>query len=376
MADDVNILNGGLENLEEVRASMRKLDELKQYVVDLDAKQRQLGKDIAAREKAMESEINSTVSKRQAAVEKSFDEQVQKTRDKIKAVKSKRDKYKGTKVNERVSDETADLNEKIRALKQDLKGVFTRQHISRIFNTEYFFSLYMPDGIGDFAIILLTIAIVLAIPVLVYFLLPAVAKKIIVLVGMYVVVLAIALLIFSTVFKKVRNRNIDAFREAKAIREDIKDTRRAISRKEKLIRKDTDESRYGLEKYDEEMVALDNEIERIVIEKKQALTEFETQTKKNITDEIKARYTDVTDGLKAQNESAYSEQREAESRIKDLELEISSKYTAYLGKENMSLATIDSLIEIIRGGDAANVSDALTHYRQLQAEAKKDTKKE
>lgn len=376
MADEINILNGGLEQLTEIKSALRRLDELKQYIGDLDAKQKQLTKDIAAREKAMDSEINSTVTKRQAAVEKSFDEQIQKTRDKIKSVKSKRDKYKGTKVNERVSDETADLHEKIRSLKQDLKGVFTRQHISRFFNTGYFFSLYMPDGVGDFAVILLTIAVLLGIPVLVYALLPAAAHKIIVLIGLYLVVVLLAMWIFSSIFKNVRNKNIDSFRQAKAIREEIRDTRRAVSRKEKLIRKDTDESSYGLEKYDEEMVSLDNEIEQIVSEKKQALTDFETTTKKNIIEEIKARLVPEIEALKAQNDSAYGEQREAETQIKSLELEVSSKYAVYLGKENLSVATIDSLIEIINGGEATSISDALARYRQIQAEAKKENKKE
>lgn len=373
MSDDVNILNGGVEQLNEIKAQLIKLDEVKTYNHELEAKQRQLSKDIAARDKAMDNEINSTVAERQAMVEKTYDEQISKTREKLKAVKSKRDKYKGTKVNERVTDETADLREQKRALKQDLKGVFTRQHISRIYNTEYFFSLFMPGGIKDFAVIFFTIVVVLAIPALVYFfLIPEVAKKIIVLVGMYAVVILLAIWIFSLIFKNVRTKNLSSFEEARTIRKKIKQTRRAISKKEKTIRKDTDESGYGLEKYDSEMVELDQEIGRIVNEKKQALTDFETQTKKNIIDEIKARYMTETDAMKAQNESAYDEQCEAESTIKNLELEISSKYTAYIGKAYLTVGTIDNLIEIINGGDAVTIADALTHYKQLQTEAKKD----
>lgn len=373
MADDVNILNGGIEQLNEIKTTIQKLDELKNYTRELSAKQRQLEKEMASRQKAMDNEISTTVASRQAVVEKSFDEQITKTRETLKSVKSKRDKYKGTKVNERVTDETAELHERIRSLKQDLKGIFTSQHISRMFNTKYFFSLYMPEGIGDFLVILLSIAVVLGIPVLVYFLvLPAQAQKLIILVGMYLVVVLLALLIFTLIFKNVRNKHIAGFQEAKGIRNEIKRTRRTISKMEKSIRRDKDESSYGLEKYDEEMVALDKQIDQIVTEKKQALTEFETQTKKNIIDEIKNRFATELDTIKAQNESAYNEQREAEAQIKNLELEVSSRYTAYIGKENLSVATINSLIEIINGGEATTIADALTHYKQLQTEAKKE----
>lgn len=372
MSEDVNILNGGIEQLNEIRAQLIKLEEAKNYNQELTAKQRQLSKDIATREKAMESEISSTVAKSQAVVEKTYDEQIAKTREKIKAVKAKRDKYKGTKVDERVTDETADLREQKRALKQDLKGVFTRQHLSRIYNTGYFFSLFMPNGIGDFTVIFLTIVLVLAVPELIYFLLPVAAKKVIVLVGLYVVVVLLSIWVFSLIFKNVRTKYLDSFREARDIRAKIKQTRKAISKKEKTIRKDKDESGYGLEKYDSEMAELDLDIERIVNEKKQALTDFENQTKKNIVDEIRARFVPETDSMKAQNESAYAEQCNAESTIKNLELEISNRYTAYIGKTYLTVGTIDSLIEIINGGDAVTISDALTHYKQLQTEAKKD----
>ena len=80
--------------------------------------------------------------------------------------------------------------------------------------------------------------------------------------------------------------------------------------------------------------------------------------------------------MKAENEAAYDEQRSLENNIKTASLEISKKYEAYVGKENLSVDTINSLIEIINGGDAVNIADALVFYRKLQSENKKGTKDE
>ena len=114
-----------------------------------------------------------------------------------------------------------------------------------------------------------------------------------------------------------------------------------------------------------------NQINDIVDQKKRALSDFETTTKVDITNQIKAGYIDSINKMKAENEIAYDEQRTLENRIKTASLEISQKYEAYVGKENLSAGMIDSLIEIINGGDAVNIADALAFYKKTQGEGRK-----
>ena len=54
---------------------------------------------------------------------------------------------------------------------------------------------------------------------------------------------------------------------------------------------------------------------------------------------------------------------EAESKIKTLSVDISSKYETYLGKENLSVPMLDSLLDIIDKGNAKNVAEAITYYK-------------
>ena len=362
-ADPGNILSAGADVLREIKTKVLQLDELKVRVGDLKEKQVQLEKDISAKQKAMDTEINTVLAKRRVEVEKSFDANIEQTREQVKAVKAKRDKYKGTKVDERVMSETADLNEQVRSLKQDIRGIYSREHISRLFNNEYFFTMFMPDGLGDFLIILLSIVVLLALPVGVYALLPAELHKPLVLVGIYAAVIFIALLIFTMIFKLVKEKHADALKQARLIREKIKRIKKHISRTEKVIRKDKDESGYGLEKYDEELNGLGAQLDDIISSKKQALAEFESTTKKNITDEIKTRYAEELNGLKKENEAAYNAQRDAETQIKSLSIEISGKYEAYIGKDALSVPMLDSLTDIIVNGKAQNIAEAITYYK-------------
>ncbi len=362
-ADPGNILSAGADVLREIKNKILRLDELKVRVGDLKDKQAQLEKDIATKQKTMDTEINTVLSKRRAEVEKSFDANVEQTREQLKTVKTKRDKYKGTKVDERIVTETADLNEQVRALKQDVRGIFSREHISRMFNNGYFFTMFMPDGLGDFLIILLSIIVLLAIPAGVYMLLPESLHKVIILVGIYAAVIIIALLIFTLIFKTVKEKHAEALKQARLIRAKIKRIKKHIARTEKVIRKDKDESGYGLEKYDEELNGLGTQLDDIISSKKQALAEFESTTKKNITDEIKARYAEELNSMKAENEAAYNEQRDAETQIKSLSIEISGKYESYLGKEALSVPMLDSLTDIIDKGNARNIAEAIAYYK-------------
>ncbi len=364
-----NLLAEGADVLVRVKNRILQLDELKVRVSDLAEKQRQLDKEITVGRKAMDSEISSVVSKRRSEIEKSFDQNIEATRERLKGVKTKRGKDKGSKVDARVTSETADLNEQVRSLKQDIRGIFSREHIARIFNNGYFFTLYMPDGLGDFLVILLSIVVLLAVPFGIYKLIPIAPEttsniRTLILVGIYAAVIIIALLLFTLVFKLVREKHLEALRQAKQLREKIKRVRKNIGQMEKNIRKDRDESGYGLEKYDEEIGELNGRINEIIEQKKQALSEFENVTKKDVTEEIKARYTSEIERLTAENEAAYNEQRDAEAEIKDISMEISGKYEPYIGKENMSVPMLDTLIDIINNGDAGNISEAIAYYKK------------
>ena len=73
MGEENNVLNGGIDILNEMRASVTGLEDMKRRVTELKDKQGKLEKDIAQKQKAMDAEIGSTVSKRQSEIERSFD---------------------------------------------------------------------------------------------------------------------------------------------------------------------------------------------------------------------------------------------------------------------------------------------------------------
>ena len=368
---EANILNGGVEALSEIRGSLLHLDTLKKSSAEQAQTRQTLEKEISAKQKAMDKEIETTVSKRISELEDSFDSQIDKTKTRIKEEKARRGKTKDEKITERIGAETADQHEQIRSIKQEIKGTFTKDHIFRIFNTRYFFALFLPGCISDYLLILLTVIVLAGLPFGIYWLLGL--ENIWILIAMYAGELLLFGASFFFIFKKVRNKHLAALREATSLREEIKEIKKGIKAKAKGIRKDRDESGYGLESFDQSIGELETTLAGIVEQKKQALTSFESTTKPDIINEIRVKYVDDIEALKKQNEEAARVQKEADDEISAITMEISQNYEAYLGKENLKVPVIDSLIEIINNGSALNVSEALEAYKK-QIEAAKAAK--
>ncbi|MCR5830068.1 MAG: hypothetical protein K6F93_06975 [Lachnospiraceae bacterium] len=364
---DSNILNGGVEVLSEIRGSLLHLDTLKKTSAEQATLRQTYDKEITAKQKAMDKEIESTVSKRIEELEQSFDGEIDKTRSRIKAEKARRDKTKDEKVSQRIGAETADQHEEIRSIKQEIKGTFTKDHIWHIFNTRYFFALFLPGSISDYLLILLTVIILAGLPIGIYFAFGM--ENIWILIAMYACELVLFALSFLLIFKKVRNKHLEALREATSLRDQIKETKKSIKAKTNSIRKDRDETGYGLEGFDQSIGELENTLEGIVEQKKQALTSFESTTKPDIVNEIRVKYVDDIELLKKQSEESTRIQKETDDEISAITMDISQNYEAYLGKENLSVTVIDGLIEIINNGGALNISEALEAYKK-QIEAK------
>ncbi|MBP5158982.1 MAG: hypothetical protein ILP10_01635 [Lachnospiraceae bacterium] len=364
-----NVLSGGVDVLTQMRESLVALDDMRKQSKELEATENKANQDIDLKQKMITDEIALTVKKRQEEVEESFDGQIDQTRARLKKVKAKRDKEKNAAVSERIGRETADIVEEKRKLKQDLNEIFKVNQIPRIFNNGAFFTFFLPGEALDYLKIALCVIVFGAIPVIVNLFLPEGSNKALIMVLMYVGIVVVFGGLYFLIFKNVRNKHIGKLREARMVRNKIRRTQKLEEEKGKLIKKDKDESGYNLSDFDAEISQLDNQIVEISEAKKQALTSFENETKLNIANDIRSRHEQELADLKSTYDNAYAQRKQLDDQIGATVLDISSRYEGYIGKENLQLSTIDSLIEIINTGDALNIADALVVYKRRMAEA-------
>lgn len=358
-----NILSGGIDTLLTMKESLLELEEYRQQSLSFAGKEDQLEKQIAVKEKEIAEEVSTTTKKRRAEVESSYDEQTDKLKTRIKKAKAKKDKEKSLQVSERIKMETSELtSEKIR-LKEEMKSVYEKNRIPRIFNNSLYHALFMPRCLKDIGIILITLVIILCIiPVGVYVLFLPDG-------GLYLAIdYIITVILFGGLYllinSKTKEGHGNAAIDIRAIRSKLAKNQKRINAMAKDIRKDKDESTYSLEDINQELKNLDEELKQIAEGKKEAMVEFETKTKALIENEIKEQNIAELNRLKSEHEQAYSNQKKAEEKVRLFSIEIANKYETLIGKDMMSVAKIDQLIEILQSEKATTIGQALALYKE------------
>ena len=363
--EENNILNKGVYMLYEIKDDLVRNNELKSRSDSLTEEERRLSKRLDTLKKNLASEINGTVSKRRGEIEATFTAQLNNNRTRLKKAQTRRTNAKNSRVSKRIEDETESYREEIRKHKEDIRSVFSLNEIPAILNNSYCFAVFMPSSMGDFGIIFLTVLGILLLPVIIYnFLLPDALAKPWFMVLLYLLIIAIFSGAFYLIKKNVYAVKKRELKEASRSRNKIADLKRKIARKEKRIKNDADESGYELEAFDSEIGDIQQQIDRIVEEKKNALTVFENQTKKDIASDINARLAPEIEESDSKLQGIRSEKHQIDSELNELTVKISKNYESYLGKEVLSLNVIESMIEIMNDGNAEVIADALEYYKK------------
>jgi len=362
--DEGNILSAGVDKLYDIKKDLIELYRYKDKNDDLIIELKKMEKNIQNLEKAAADEVQTTVKKRRSEIEEAYDKQLDKVRANIKKIKDKRDKYRNMKVSERIKEETASLREENRRLKLEIKTLFRQKNVPSFCNTGIYYALYFPRDFKDIIIILISLLLTLfVIPCgIYYYVLPE--EKMVYLAALYIATVVIFGGLYLLIGNHTREKHGDTIRQARKLRHDITINTKKINSIKRSIKKDKDESSYGLEGFDEELVRLDKEMQDLSEQKKEALMTFENSTVRIISADIRKQYDEKILSLKAEYDKIKAETDKADEKIKALTLKIAGEYEPYIGKDLITPDSIDTLIHIIEAGNASNISEAVQFYRK------------
>ena len=362
--EESNILSGGIEVLNKIKDSIIDLNSKKSRYDTLVNDENDLDKQIQILDKAVEDEIIDTTSNRRKEIEATFDKQISKSQDKIKKITGKRDKVKDSKVSERIEQETESYKKENQELKLEIKKTLKENGIPAFCNSKFFFALYFPKSFSDVIIILISVLLTfLLIPCGIYFLLLP-EKETVYLVIIYFITIIVFGGLYILIGNRTKEKKRQAFLQIKDLRNKVRLNRKKVARIRKKIRKDQDESVYGLEEFDQELAVVEQEIAEIREKKNEALLNFDNNTKGVITNQIQERFAEKRSQLKKDHEKASNEVTKLDKEIKELTIHIASNYEPYIGKDMMTVDRLDSLINIIKAENATNVSEAILFYNE------------
>lgn len=371
METDNSLFNQGVDYLVQARDEIVSCNELDQRQKQLHEKSEKMKKVISQEDKSIHDEINATIKKRKGEIEDSYDKQLDDSRKKMKRAQDEKNKEKSDRIDKRVDVETAGAKEKSRQLKTEMKTLFKKNHVPGFCRSGLYYSLFMPKGFKEFMLLFLMIIIGLAgIPFGMYMLFSKVvlAGKPIVEASYFMtlviaITLVIVLGIYFLIFNLTKVRHRDTIAEGRKIRNQMRANEKNIQAIKNAINKDKDESQYELGEYDDRIQQIQEELDRIAQQKQGALTEFEQQTKQEITSEINGRRLGKLEDMKRQQEAVEAESVRVAGEVKQASLAITDKYAKYLGKNICKEEALNDIISIMETEQIDTISEGLAIYK-------------
>lgn len=351
----------------QARTALEELGVVKDREKQLKIDEIKVGKTLEVEKRTLEETINAAVRKRREAIASSYDAEMDKVEDKLKKARVKREKAKNQGMKERIAEETADLRSENRDVQMQIRTLFKQKHIPSYCNTGWYYALFFPRHLGEILVFLITVLVCfLALPYGGYMLVPE--RQPLHLVGIYFLAVLVFGGLYILITNRTKARHMETLKEARVMRDHIFSNNRKIRLITRSIQRDKNEKMYNLEKYDDEISQLEQEIQTIAARKQEAFNSFEQVTKTIISDEILAGAKPRIEELTARYREIRQDIAGTETEIKEKNMEITEKYAGYLGKEYMDPMKIGELMEIIRSGRASNISEAIEAAKEARSQ--------
>lgn len=347
------------------KQAVQELDELKQKEKMLQSLEKELENSLKSKKKEVADTIAQTVKKRSDEIAGSYDTEIGKAEDRLKKVRSKREKAKTQGEKERIAEETQGLSKENQELKDQMKTIFRANHVPGFCAGDLYYSLYFTRGVKEMmTMVIMLFIFFLAVPVGIYFAIPE--RHALHLVGIYVAAVAVFGGIYVKIGNSTKMKHMDALKEGRAIRDRIKANRKRMKAIAKSIRKDKDEAVYNLEKFDDEIAQLNQDLAQTERKKKEALNTLETVTKNIISDEIMGNNKEELDQIETDLTKTTEDLKETQNAATAKALYITDNFGIYTGKDFMTTERLSALEEIIQSGRAANISEAIIVFKSKE----------
>ncbi len=356
-----NILNAGSAELTALRERLVKLEQEKSHNEDVLKQIAALQKEADKRRKAMNDEIETTLKKRKDAIEDNFDGQIAGLNRELKKLRADRQKEKESLVSDKVTAETADLREEVKAIRHDIKALISEKKLPFITRYWVFYALFMPRSAVE---IIFTIGMF----ILIFMLFPVGLASL--LDGMLfgetwtpAIIYILDILIFGGAYVLVNNLVKEKLHDDIKVITDMRTRIRLKNREIKLVKrgieKDTDESGYNLEAFDTAIHNKEDSVKRLETERKGALNDYNSNIRPALIEEIQGRLQPEIDALRKQVDELQNEQRKLSDFLKEETIELTKSYEPYLGKNNMNAAALQKIAACINEGKAQTVGEAI-----------------
>ena len=351
-----------IKTVNRAKQLLNDLDEAEKDKTRLTGELRQSEKAYSSMEKSVAEGITTALKKKKEEIAATYDRELSQYQDQIDVCKTERAKAKANAIAQRIQVETAPLNQQNQQLEAQIELKFKENKVPVVCKKRAISMLFFPKNSRDWTIdILVGVGLIFFIPL---FFSLAISNRLVLAFTFFVYVGAL-FTVYLYLLHKYMLKFAGVNEEVEELRKQIRINNKNKQLMTNRIKKSQDETGYNLGSFDDKITGIQQVMQNTVEKRQEALENFESEIRHQITADITAANKDELLGLQQEFESKRQELSDKKEEIEQIEKQLKEEYEPVFGKDLLYKQRLNKFDSFCQENADLSLEEALTQYRAL-----------
>lgn len=351
-----------IKTVNRAKQLLNDLDEAEKDKTRLTGELRQSEKAYSSMEKSVAEGITTALKKKKEEIAATYDRELSQYQDQIDVCKTERAKAKANAIAQRIQVETAPLNQQNQQLEAQIELKFKENKVPVVCKKRAISMLFFPKNSRDWTIdILVGVGLIFFIPL---FFSLAISNRLVLAFTFFVYVGAL-FTVYLYLLHKYMLKFAGVNEEVEELRKQIRINNKNKQLMTNRIKKSQDETGYNLGSFDDKITGIQQVMQNAVEKRQEALENFESEIRHQITADITAANKDELLGLQQEFESKRQELSDKKEEIEQIEKQLKEEYEPVFGKDLLYKQRLNKFDSFCQENADLSLEEALTQYRAL-----------
>lgn len=351
-----------IKTVNRAKQLLNDLDEAEKDKTRLTGELKQSEKAYGSMEKSVAEGITTALKKKKEEIAATYDRELSQYQDQIDVCKTERAKAKANAIAQRIQVETAPLNQQNQQLEAQIELKFKENKVPVVCKKRAISMLFFPKNSRDWTIdILVGVGLIFFIPL---FFSLAISNRLVLAFTFFVYVGAL-FTVYLYLLHKYMLKFAGVNEEVEELRKQIRINNKNKQLMTNRIKKSQDETGYNLGSFDDKITGIQQVMQNTVEKRQEALENFESEIRHQITADITAANKDELLGLQQEFESKRQELSDKKEEIEQIEKQLKEEYEPVFGKDLLYKQRLNKFDSFCQENADLSLEEALTQYRAL-----------
>lgn len=351
-----------IKTVNRAKQLLNDLDEAEKDKTRLTGELKQSEKAYSSMEKSVAEGITTALKKKKEEIAATYDRELSQYQDQIDVCKTERAKAKANAIAQRIQVETAPLNQQNQQLEAQIELKFKENKVPVVCKKRAISMLFFPKNSRDWTIdILVGVGLIFFIPL---FFSLAISNRLVLAFTFFVYVGAL-FTVYLYLLHKYMLKFAGVNEEVEELRKQIRINNKNKQLMTNRIKKSQDETGYNLGSFDDKITSIQQVMQNTVEKRQEALENFESEIRHQITADITAANKDELLGLQQEFESKRQELSDKKEEIEQIEKQLKEEYEPAFGKDLLYKQRLNKFDSFCQENADLSLEEALTQYRAL-----------